>query len=36
MDLSEKPLIVQLGWNKNTTEGRLVLKYDSDVTLQVS
>ncbi|XP_036448532.1 afadin [Colossoma macropomum] len=34
LDLSEKPLIVQLGWNKNTTEGRFILKYDSNVTLQ--
>ncbi|KAL7873098.1 hypothetical protein AOLI_G00121690 [Acnodon oligacanthus] len=34
LDLSEKPLIVQLGWNKNTTEGRFMLKYDSNVNLQ--
>ncbi|KAI4884600.1 hypothetical protein NFI96_034561, partial [Prochilodus magdalenae] len=32
LDLSEKPLVVQLSWN--TTAGRFILKNDSNVTLQ--
>ncbi|XP_072546446.1 afadin [Salminus brasiliensis] len=34
LDLSEKPLMVQLSWNKNTTEGRFILKKDGNMTLQ--
>ncbi|XP_073683627.1 afadin-like [Garra rufa] len=33
LDLSEKPLLVQLSWNKDT-DGRFVLRRDSCVTLQ--
>ncbi|XP_016370673.1 afadin-like [Sinocyclocheilus rhinocerous] len=33
LDLSEKPLVVQLNWNKDT-DGRFVLRNDSCVTLQ--
>lgn len=31
LDLSEKPLVVQLNWNTDNREGRFVLKKDKDI-----
>lgn len=30
MDVEEKPLVVQLNWNKDDREGRFVLKNEND------
>lgn len=30
MDIDEKPLVVQLNWNKDDREGRFVLKNEND------
>lgn len=35
LDLDEKPLVVQLNWNKDDREGRFVLKNENDVLLKV-
>ncbi|KAL3052179.1 hypothetical protein OYC64_004852 [Pagothenia borchgrevinki] len=34
LDLDEKPLVVQLNWNKDDREGRFVLKNENDVLLK--
>ncbi|XP_056284748.1 afadin isoform X4 [Pseudoliparis swirei] len=36
LDLDEKPLVVQLNWNKDDREGRFVLKNENDVLLKKS
>lgn len=36
LDLDEKPLVVQLNWNKDDREGRFVLKNENDVLPKVS
>lgn len=35
LDLDEKPLVVQLNWNKDDREGRFVLKNENDVLPKV-
>lgn len=36
LDLDEKPLVVQLNWNKDDREGRFVLKNENDILPKVS
>ncbi|XP_034383052.1 afadin isoform X9 [Cyclopterus lumpus] len=36
LDLDEKPLVVQLNWNKDDREGRFVLKNENDILLKKS
>ncbi|KAK2864312.1 hypothetical protein Q7C36_003466 [Tachysurus vachellii] len=36
LDLDEKPLVVQLNWNKDDREGRFVLKNENDIIPKVS
>lgn len=36
LDLSEKPLVVQLNWNTHNREGRFVLKKDKDIIVHVT
>lgn len=33
LDIDEKPLVVQLNWNKDDREGRFVLKNENDAGL---
>ena len=35
LDLDEKPLVVQLNWNKDDREGRFVLKNENDILPKV-
>lgn len=35
LDLDEKPLVVQLNWNKDDREGRFVLKNENDIVPKV-
>ncbi len=35
LDLDEKPLVVQLNWNKDDREGRFVLKNENDIIPKV-